>query len=103
MAFSQEEFNDAVMGGNVSTTHTDPHIQAEIFPIRADEAAVLHDLGWSSGYGWMSEWDWWMGEENTSDHHMTKLSLISDLTAIRIARYRADQFVARHWKADHPA
>lgn len=98
MAFTQEQFNDAVMSGNVSTTHVDPRLQAGIFPIRSDEAAVLHDMGWSSGFGWRDEWDWWKGECEDADTPETRRALIEDLTVIRVARYRADQFVARHFR-----
>jgi hypothetical protein len=73
-----------------------------IFPITRSEAAVLHDMGWSSGFGWATEWDWWKpiptnahGMANR-DSSATKQDLYADLIAIRKARQAADDLVREH-------
>ena len=57
-----------------------------IFPITEREAAVLHDLKWSSGFGWRSEWDWWQGDDHeTANSDETRLKLVHHVVTIRAA------------------
>jgi len=72
-----------------------------IFPIEDSEAAQLHDIGWSSGYGWRNEWDWWW-EDQPRDDHMesrdtdeTKLRFLVHIKTIRAVRNAADELTAK--------
>lgn len=73
-----------------------------IFPITESEADVLHDMGWSSGYAWATEWDWWKSSMDVDqkmasrEWDVTKRDLYADLIAIRKARQAADDLVREH-------
>lgn len=81
----------------------DTRQQEDIFPISSNEAAALHDMGWSSGYGWRNQWDWWksdMDEERAMDSRnwdCTKRDFYAALVAIRTARNAADEIVRQHF------
>lgn len=68
-----------------------------VFPIAESEAAVLHQLGWESGLGWETEWDWWLNGEpiDTRDHYDTRVSLAQTVIIIRRARDIADERVVQ--------
>lgn len=76
--------------------------QDGIFPITQSEAALLHDMGWSSGYGWDTEWDWWRSNLTgtialaSRDTDQNKFELVRYVTAIRRAREEADKIVLHH-------
>lgn len=68
-----------------------------IFPVTDQEAEMLHDLGWSSGYGWENELDWWKGEyrftECAHEDDEVKAQFLNDLFLIRAAQKRAMEIV----------
>ena len=75
---------------------TEPTDDADgIFPITAAEAAILYDLGWSSGYGWERDWDWWR-DGAPADDDATRIRLAEHITAIRVFRARSEAAVRAH-------
>lgn len=77
--------------------------QETIFPISDSEAAVLHEMGWSSGFGWDTEWDWWRSGTphdeamESRDKTSTQLHLIRCVFGIRAARREAEKIVLMHF------
>lgn len=82
-----------------------------VFPITEKEAAMLHDLGWSSGYGWATEWDWWrtaFAEDNNDinvvmesrEWEETRKHLVANLVFIRVVEEEAMALVRRLLNAD---
>ena len=77
-----------------------------IFPIEEHESEILHQLGWSSGYGWRDEWDWWRTalpddkQMESRDWESTKELLLRHITILRRARKEADFVVRVHFA--HP-
>ena len=71
-----------------------------IFPIAKSEAAVLYELGWSSGFGWATEWDWWPNGEATEagDSYDTRCRFAQTVLVIRRARDIADQRVVQAYR-----
>ena len=50
-----------------------------LLPILKVEADLLHAEGWSSGYGWDEEWDWWWKDNHQSPAYENG-TVMEDLT-----------------------
>ena len=87
------------------TTFESDAVMDSIFPITKDESDALHAAGWSSGYGWEREFDWYhepsMGTAIfvEDDEKMMNLFL-SDLGDIRREEARRVRVARLHSKAE---
>lgn len=71
-----------------------------IFPITQEEADLLHNLGWNSGYAWESNFDWWFKNDpcETSERTKTQMMLMEHIVTIREFRRRASLAAIEHIK-----
>jgi hypothetical protein len=74
----------------------------KIFPISDREADLLHELGWNSGFGWRTEWDWWhrSKEIDQRDDDANRLLLMRHVLFIRAAVKAAEDHAKRMLKSE---